>query len=65
MADINLSVIDPITASIVAIMDAVTRMTIAISATQTVEQQALAWDRWFKLTEPLFNLLIKLEGGGK
>lgn len=55
-----------ITATAIAtIIESITRLTIALSDSQTAEQRKIMWDRYIELTEPFHRMLVKLMNAGQ
>lgn len=50
------------TALIIGILDTQAKLLTALIASQTPAQQAVLWDRYIAITEPLHLLLMKIEG---
>ncbi len=50
------------TALILAILDSQAKLIVALIQSQTPAQQQVLWDRYIQLTEPLHQLLVKIEG---
>lgn len=50
------------TALILGILDSQAKLLTALIGSQTPAQQAIMWNRYIEVTEPLHKLLAKLEG---
>jgi hypothetical protein len=52
------------TALIIAILDTLSKVLLALIQSQTPAQSQILWDRYIELTAPLHRLLIKIENLG-
>lgn len=52
-------------AGIAAIIDSITRLTLAVIESQTPEQRRVMWDRYIEVTEPFHKLMVKLVNAGQ
>lgn len=52
------------TAVILGILDTQAKLIMVLVASQTPAQQEVMWERYFQLTQPLHDLLMKIEGLG-
>ena len=49
---------------ILGILDTQAKLITTLVASQTAGQQQVLWDRYIQITQPLHDLLIKIEGLG-